>query len=105
TRGTLLRRWRLVDIVGVASVRRGAARAVGAVAHGDKRSSRVVGRHIDAIDLPEGTTIGAIVRDGEVIISQGNITILSGDRVILFVVDKRHIENVEKLFQVSATFL
>ncbi|HLR16939.1 MAG TPA: Trk system potassium transporter TrkA [Alcanivoracaceae bacterium] len=105
TIGQLLTHVRRGDIVSVHSLRRGAAEAIEAVAHGDKRSSKVVGRRIDAIDLPEGTTIGAIVRDGEVIISQGNITILSGDRVILFVVDKRHIENVEKLFQVSATFL
>src|SRR5690554_2153944 len=105
TIGQLLTHVRRGDVVSVHSLRRGAAEAIEVVAHGDKRSSKVVGRRIDAIDLPEGTTIGAIVRQGNVIISHGHTEILSGDRVILFVVDKRHIANVEKLFQVNATFL
>lgn len=105
TIGRLLTHVRRGDIVSVHSLRRGAAEAIEAVAHGDKRSSKVVGRRVDEIDLPEGTTIGAIVRDNEVLISHGDIKISSGDHVILFVVDKRHIANVEKLFQVNATFL
>lgn len=105
TIGQLLTHVRRGDIVSVHSLRRGAAEAIEAIAHGDERSSKVVGRTIDEIDLPEGTTIGAIVRQGNVIISHGHTEILSGDRVILFVVDKRHIANVEKLFQVNATFL
>jgi len=105
TIGQLLTHVRRGDIVSVHSLRRGAAEAIEAIAHGDERSSKVVGRTIDEIDLPEGTTIGAIVRQGNVVISHGHTEILSGDRVILFVVDKRHITNVEKLFQVNATFL
>lgn len=105
TIGRLLTHVRRGDIVSVHSLRRGAAEAIEAIAHGDERSSKVVGRTIDDIDLPEGTTIGAIVRDNNVIISHGHVKIQSGDRVILFLVDKRHITNVEKLFQVSATFL
>lgn len=105
TIGQLLTHVRRGDIVSVHSLRRGAAEAIEAIAHGDERSSKVVGRSIGEVDLPEGTTIGAIVRQGNVIISQSHIEILSGDRVILFVVDKRQINNVEKLFQVSATFL
>ena len=43
------------------SLRRGAAEAIEAVAHGDKSSSKVVGRRIDEIELPKGAMIGAIV--------------------------------------------
>ena len=56
------------------------------------------------IDLPEGTTIGAIVRDEEVIIAHDNIVVQSNDHVILFLVDKRRIRDVERLFQVGITF-
>lgn len=105
TIGRLLTHVRRGDIVSVHSLRRGAAEAIEAVAHGDQRSSKVVGRRINEIDLPEGATIGAIVRDDAVLISHGEMRILSGDHVILFVVDKRQIKNVEKLFQVNATFL
>ena len=72
TIGSLLTlRWG--DIVNVHSLRRGAAEAIEAIAHGDKQSSKVVGRTIREIDLPDGTTIGAIVRGKEVIIAHGDV--------------------------------
>ena len=64
----------------------------------------VVGKAIEDIELPPGTTIGAIVRDDEVLIAHDNIVIQSGDHVILFLVDKRRIPEVERLFQVGLTF-
>ncbi|MDZ4263039.1 MAG: TrkA C-terminal domain-containing protein, partial [Pseudomonadota bacterium] len=85
--------------------RHGAAEAIEAIAHGDKRSSKVVGRSIEEIKLPPGTNIGAIVRGGEVIIAHHNTVIEEEDHVILFLVDKRRIREVEKLFQVGAIFL
>ncbi|MCP1312938.1 TrkA C-terminal domain-containing protein, partial [Halomonas sp. 707D7] len=56
------------------------------------------------IELPEGTTIGAMVRGKEVIIAHGDAVVESGDHVILFVIDKRRIRDVERLFQVGLTF-
>ncbi|HEY7378327.1 MAG TPA: TrkA C-terminal domain-containing protein, partial [Steroidobacteraceae bacterium] len=66
--------------------------------------SRVVGRAIEDIDLPEGTTIGAIVRGDEVIMAHHDTIIQADDHVILFLTDRRHIEAVERLFQTGATF-
>ncbi|WP_271912320.1 TrkA C-terminal domain-containing protein, partial [Vreelandella alkaliphila] len=91
TIGSLLTHVRRGDIVNVHSLRRGAAEAIEAIAHGDKQSSKVVGRTIAEINLPEGTTIGAIVRGKEVIIGHGDVMVESGDHVILFVIDKRRI--------------
>jgi trk system potassium uptake protein len=104
TIGTLLAHVRRGDIVNVYSLRRGAAEAIEAIAHGDTRSSKVVGRAIRDIDLPPGTTIGAIVRDNEVLIAHDSTVIESDDHVILFVIDKKHIRDVERLFQVGLTF-
>jgi len=104
TIGTLLTHVRRGDIVNVYSLRRGAAEAIEAVAHGDARSSKVVGKAIGQIDLPPGTTIGAIVRDDEVLIAHDSTVIESDDHVILFVIDKKHIRDVERLFQVGLTF-
>ena len=59
------------------SLRRGAAEALEAIAHGDSSSSMVVGRRIDEIDLPPGTTIGAIVRGEEVVIAHHDTIIES----------------------------
>ncbi|UJJ33169.1 Trk system potassium transporter TrkA [Halopseudomonas maritima] len=105
TIGTLLTHVRRGDIVNVYSLRRGAAEAIEVVAHGDGRSSKVVGKSVGQIDLPPGTTIGAIVRDDEVLIAHDSTVIESDDHVILFVIDKKHVRDVERLFQVGLTFL
>ena len=105
TIGALLTHVRRGDVVSVHSLRRGAAEAIEAIAHGDSQTSRVVGRKIEDIDLPEGTTIGAIVRGKEVIIAHHDTAIEAEDHVILFLINKRNISEVEQLFQVGITFL
>jgi trk system potassium uptake protein TrkA len=104
TIGSLLTHVRRGDVVNVHSLRRGAAEAIEAIAHGDKLTSKVVGRTIANIDLPKGTTIGAIVRGDQVIIAHEDIMVESDDHIILFVVDKRRIPEVERLFQVGLGF-
>jgi trk system potassium uptake protein TrkA len=104
TIGSLLTHVRRGDVVMVHSLRRGAAEAIEAVAHGDRNSSKVVGRAIDEIKLPRGTTIGAIVRGEEVIIAHHDTRINTDDHVILFLSDKKCIQEVERLFQVGVTF-
>jgi trk system potassium uptake protein TrkA len=105
TIGGLLAHVRRGDVVVVHSLRRGAAEAIEAVAHGDSKTSKVVGRAIQDIKLPSGANIGAIVRNDEVLIAHRNTVIESEDHVILFLVDKRRIAEVERLFQVGITFI
>jgi trk system potassium uptake protein len=105
TIGSLLAHVRRGDVVMVHSLRRGAAEAIEAVAHGDRRTSRVVGRRVEELRLPSGTTIDALVRGEEVIIAHHDTVIESDDHVILFLADKRKVREVEKLFQVGVTFL
>jgi len=104
TIGTLLAHVRRGDIVSVHSLRRGAAEAIEVVAHGDPKSSKVIGRAIKDIALPSGTTIGAIIRADEVLIAHDATVIASGDHVIMFLVDKKYIRDVERLFQVGLSF-
>jgi trk system potassium uptake protein TrkA len=104
TIGSLLAHVRRGDVVNVHSLRRGAAEAIEAVAHGDRGNSKVVGRSVAEIRLPPGTTIGAVVRGEEVIIAHHDTVIQTEDHVILFLVDKRYIPDVERLFQVGVTF-
>ncbi len=136
TIGTLLAHVRRGDCVAVHSLRRGAAEALELVAHGDPKSSKVVGRRIEEIDLPKGATIGAVVRTHEqntepesgeraengaengktkatkkavverqVLIAHHDTIIEPNDHVIVFVINKRIVPKVEKLFQVSIGFL
>jgi trk system potassium uptake protein TrkA len=98
TIGSLLAHVRRGDVVRVHSLRRGAAEALEIVVHGNERSSRVVGKRLCDIKLPEGASIGAVVRGEEVIMAHRDLTIASDDHVILFLADRRQVEAVERLF-------
>jgi len=105
TTGSILAHIRRGDVAAVHSLRLGKAEAIEAIAHGDKDSSKVVGLNVREIPLPPGTGIGAIVRGKEVIMPTKDVVIEPEDHVILFMVDKQYINDVEKLFQVDVTFL
>jgi len=98
TIGSLLAHVRRGDVVKVHSLRRGAAEALEAIVHGSESSSRVVGRSVENIRLPEGASIGAIVRGDAVIMAHHDTVVRADDHVILFLSDRRHIEAVERLF-------
>ena len=105
TLGSLLAHVRRGDVVKVHSLRRGAAEAIEAVAHGDARESRVVGRRIEEIQLPRGATISAIVRGDDVLMAHHDTEIQADDHVILFIADRRQIDEVERLFEVGGAFV
>ena len=96
---------RQVDVTEDHSLRKDAAEAIEAIAHGNSTTSQVVGRVIKDIELPPGTTIAAIVREGVVHIAHSGLKVKTDDHVILFLVDKSQVHAVENLFQVSRGFL
>ncbi|MFN4004376.1 MAG: Trk system potassium transporter TrkA [Hylemonella sp.] len=106
--GELLTFVRRGDVVAVHSLRRGAAEALEGIARGDVRTSRLVGRRIDEIRLPAGARFGVIVRgsgrQSEVLMPHHDTVIEDGDHIVIFIPSKRLVREVEKLFQVSATF-
>ena len=115
--GELLAYVRRGDVEAVHSLRRGAAEALEAIVRGDAKTSRIAERRVDELPLPKGAQIGALVRglhlpDGSeaenarprVIIAHHDTVILPHDHVIVFVPRRRMVREVEKLFQVSATF-
>lgn len=105
TIGSVLAHVRKGDVAVVHSLRRGAAEAMEAIAHGDANSSKVVGKAIEDIKAPPGTTICSIVRNENVIAVHHDTVIEAEDHVIIMVTDKHHVQEVEKLFQVGVTFL
>ncbi|MGA7982106.1 MAG: Trk system potassium transporter TrkA [Chromatiaceae bacterium] len=106
--GSLLAHVRRGDVVAVHSLRRGAAEALELIVHGDPSTSRAVGRRIEALELPRGVTIGAIVRvvNGrrQVVIAHHDTLIEPEDHVIVFVVSKDLVRKVEQFFQVGLAF-
>ena len=105
TIGTLLAHVRRGDVVAVHSLRRGAAEALEAVVHGDRESCKLTDRRVDEIDLPPGTTIGAVVRGEQVIMAHHDTVIRAEDHVIVFVTDKKNLPRVERMFQVGVRFV
>lgn len=122
--GTLLAHVRQGDVAEVHSLRRGAAEALELIAHGDAKTSKVVGKRIDQIDWPHGVTVAALVRNfdrtvivgqtddwtaitrhGEVVIAHHDTVIEAEDHVIVFCTRKKLVKKVEKLFQVGFHFL
>jgi len=83
----------------VHSLRRGAAEAIEAVVHGTRERSRVIGRQVGEVSLPEGASIVAIVRGEQVIMAHHDTSIEAEDHVIVFLTDRRHVEAVQRLFQ------
>ncbi|MFA7553193.1 MAG: Trk system potassium transporter TrkA [Spongiibacteraceae bacterium] len=104
TMGSLLTHVRRGDITNVHSLRRGAAEALEVIAHGDARSSKVVGKRLDEIEKIEGSSIGAIVRGDEVLIAHRYLVVEPEDHLIVFLTDKSKIKQVERLFQVGFSF-
>ena len=107
--GELLAHLRRGDVAAVHSLRRGAAEALEGVARGDFKTSKLVGRRVEQIKLPQGVSMGAIVRGqgnkSEVLMPHHDTLIEADDHIILFIPNKRDVRAVEKLFQVGATFL
>ena len=98
TIGSLLAYVRRGHIVKVHALRRGAAEALETIVHGTASSSRVVGRRVEEIPLPEGAAIGAVVHGDEVLMAHHDTVVNADDHVILYLSDRRHIEAVERLF-------
>lgn len=109
--GSLLTYVRRGDVARAYSLRRGAAEVLELVVHGDEKSSRIVGRCIEEIDLPFGVTIAALVRrpspeaEPMVVIAHHDTVVQSEDHVVVFCVNKKLVAKVERLFQVGFHFL
>lgn len=81
------------------------AEAIELVIHGDVHTSQVIGRTLAEIALPPSCLITAIMRHEKVYISHPELVLKAGDHVILLVLKKRYIRQVETLFQVNLSFL
>ncbi len=105
TLGSLLEHVRRGDVAAVHSIRRGRAEAIELIAHGDRKTSRVVGRRIREVDLPPGATIVGIIRGEQVIVAEDDGHVIEpDDHVLVFLTQQRMIPKLEKLFEVAVGF-
>jgi trk system potassium uptake protein TrkA len=57
----------------------------------------VVGRPLSEVGFPEGAIVGAVLRDGDVVIPTGRDILMAGDDAVVFTVEDA-VEEVENLF-------
>jgi trk system potassium uptake protein TrkA len=67
------------------------------------QTSSLVGRPLKDAKLPAGVLVGAVVREGEVIMPRGSTVIQVRDRVVLFAAAEA-VREVEKIFSVSVEY-
>lgn len=104
TIGSILASVRTSDVVKVHSLGFGEAEILEIIIHGDKNTSKVVDRKVSDFELPTGCKIGAIYRDGDIILMHNDLTIKSNDRLIIYLLHKKDFSKLAKLFQVGIGF-
>ncbi len=97
TVGNILSYIRRADTMRVYSLRQGTSEALEVIVH--SHNTQVVNHPIWKIPLPDGTTIGCVVRDQEVIMGSKKVVIKDGDHVLLLLTKMDKIHEVEALFQ------
>lgn len=105
TLGALLTHIRAGTMVRVHSLRRGMAEAIEAVAIGDARTSRVIGRGLEELDLPESANVVGVVRGEKLMIAHHDVIVEPNDHLIVFLLDKHDLAKVEAAFRAGATWL
>ena len=104
TLSALLTFIRHADIKEVHSLRLGLSEVMEIIIHGNKKTSQIIGRKIKDITLPQGSLICALMREGISYIDCDDIEIANNDIILLFLADKSHIREIEKLVQPGALF-
>ena len=87
-------------IRGVHTIENGLAEVIEAEA---LETSPLVGKPLREIDLSDGIRIGAIYRDGKVLVPNGSTQISAKDRIVIFAMAER-VRQVEQMFRVSLDF-
>lgn len=88
-------------IRGLYSLFEGAAEVLEAEA---LETATLIGVQLRDAGIPRGIQIGAVVRNGKVIIPRGDTAIMPGDRVVIFALAEM-VKKVEKMFRVSLEYI
>ena len=100
TVSTIIQHIRRGRILGLHTIRGGEAEIIEAEA---LETSPLVGKSIRDLKLPSGIMIGAIVRDGEVLIPRGDTTFETDDRVVILA-RAPDVKKIEHMFSVRLEY-
>jgi len=104
TIGSILTKLRRGNMVKVYRLQHEEAEAIELIVFGNEKTSRVIGRRIADIDLPQSCIITSVVRNQKVFITNDDFILQDKDHVILLLLQKRAVRQVESLFQVNLSF-
>ena len=102
--GSILRYLRKGDVLNVCSLRGNMAEVMEVKVHGDKKTSKIVGRAVSQVKWPKHVSVAAIVRNNELIVVTDNFLIEDNDHLVVFVGDKKNVSDLGRLFQVTADY-
>ena len=66
-------------------------------------TSKIAGKTIREIDWPDGSKVGAVQKEGKLVVPRGDTKLEEGDALVVFAL-AADVPDVEKLFQVSMDF-
>ncbi len=99
TIGTFLAEIEGKDVLKVHSLRRGAAEAIETLAkESPSGKESCIGKELGEISLPEGATIGALIRGNKAKIAHDHVHLRENDHVIVFLTNKKHLKEVKNIF-------
>lgn len=75
------------------------AEAIECVVHANEYTANLFGKPIEDIPLPEGVSIGAIIRNGSLMMPGSDIDLSVNDHLIIFLANKKMMSEVEVLFK------
>ena len=75
------------------------AEAIEGVVHANEFTSNLFGKSVKEIPLPEGVSIGAVVRHDELLMPDSNVELCLNDHLIIFLANKDMVSDVEALFK------
>ena len=75
------------------------AEAIEGVVHANEYTSELFGKSLKEIPLPEGASIGAVVRHGELLMPESDVELCINDHLIIFLANKDMVSEVEVFFK------
>ncbi len=75
------------------------AEAIEGIVHANEYTSNLFGKPLEDIPLPEGVSIGAVIRNGDLIMPSSELNLAINDHLIIFLANKKMMSEVEVLFK------
>lgn len=105
TIGTILSIIRQGNTVKVHRLQEAEAEAIELIVTGTEKSSSVIGRPIFDIEFPPSCIVAGVVRGKKLYFGKSNLVLAAKDRIILLLLEKKYIHQLEDLLEVNLTFM